>query len=394
MTNFNLWSPQETDFLITSTQAGLTASQISQQLNAKKAAHVPGFNYTRTPEAVSRKAERLNLKSIKDNTPPISTVSSILATTPEERVQNTFEVLKQLQKQYRDDSKFVSTGINLPGPFIKILVLSDIHFPFARLDMLEQILIDHSDADIVVLNGDLMDAYALSAFHKDKRVPVIDEVICLFEFVKLCSQVFKKVILTEGNHSHRHKRVIGALSPEVTSYYQPDVLARIAHGECIGRDGLVHSLANFTNVYYPPTEPWWVQIGKTLFIHPHSKGSSKPGHTVYQWMNKFKERLGHGTFDSIVCGHTHLVYKGVVNNTLLIEQGCLADFMGYTWEPKQVYNNSASNGYAVIYQDREGNTDFNKSGPVYLGTLMPADKPIYNAEKQLLGEKIHAFFNE
>ena len=34
------------------------------------------------------------------------------------------------------------------------------------------------------------------------------------------------------------------------------------------------------------------------------------------------------------------------------------------------------NGYAVIYQDSDGNTNFNLSTPVYLGTHVPVKKEI------------------
>lgn len=36
----------------------------------------------------------------------------------------------------------------------------------------------------------------------------------------------------------------------------------------------------------------------------------------------------------------------------------------------------AMNGYAVIYQDEEGNTDFSTSRPYYLGSELPAKKKI------------------
>jgi hypothetical protein len=54
--------------------------------------------------------------------------------------------------------------------------------------------------------------------------------------------------------------------------------------------------------------------------------------------------------------------------------------MSYSWSPKELYHSSAMNGYAVIYQDAEGNTDFNKSGFVYLGQLLPVDKPVWGGK--------------
>ena len=36
----------------------------------------------------------------------------------------------------------------------------------------------------------------------------------------------------------------------------------------------------------------------------------------------------------------------------------------------------AMNGYTVIYQDKNGNTNFNKSHVVYLGSVLPPKKEI------------------
>ena len=139
---------------------------------------------------------------------------------------------------------------------------------------------------------------------------------------------------------------------------------------------MVIEKVSMSNVFYPATEQWWVQIGKTLFIHPHSRGSSKPGYTVSTWARKFQERLPVGSFDAVVCGHTHQQCKHVQGNLLLIEQGCLCDYMSYSWNPRQVFHSSAVSGYAVIYQDADGNTDFNKSNFIYLGQLLPTDKAL------------------
>lgn len=385
-----MWSSEETNLLQELLATGCNYGQISNSINSNVTNKVAGFNYSRSLEAVSRKAERLNLgtkKPADDNS-----AATIVTTDKYTKVDNTWDTIKALQKQYKEDSKFHSVGINLVGPFIKILCLSDIHFPFARMDMLEAILNKHSDADILVLNGDILDSYALSSFSKDKSVALIDEYQTTFEFVNICRRLFKRVVLTMGNHEIRNSKLLNTLSKEVTSYYQPDILRRLANGERLDRDGVLVEKLDFSNVFYPKTEQWWVQIGKTLFIHPHSRGSSKPGHTVITWADKFKQRLGQDAFDSIVAAHTHKQYKGVVNSTLLIEQGCLADYMSYTWSPKDIYHDSAANGYAVIYQDSKGNTDFNESNFYYMGTLLPENKPIYNYKDNQLTGDINEFF--
>jgi hypothetical protein len=72
--------------------------------------------------------------------------------------------------------------------------------------------------------------------------------------------------------------------------------------------------------------------------------------------------------------NTHKIYKGIINSTLLVEQGCLADLMAYSHNPRNVFTTPSVNGYALVYQDSAGNTDFNLSGPVFLGECMPPKK--------------------
>jgi predicted phosphodiesterase len=258
-------------------------------------------------------------------------------------------------------------------------VLSDIHFPFARVDLIDSILEQESDSDIVVVNGDLLEGYAASTFEKSKRIAALDEYRLAFGFIKKLSENFPQVVLVEGNHDTRTSKHLSSfqIPKEITQVLRPNLMARIANGEELDSTGMLIRRHDFDNVYYDQRESWYVKIGKTLFIHPHNFGSSKPGWTVMKaYTDFFSKRYQPDEFDSIVCGHTHKIYKGVENSVLLIEQGCLVGLLGYSWSPKMKYTTNSQNGYAVIYQDAEGNTDFNLSGPIFLGESFPKKKDI------------------
>ncbi len=364
---FTPWSQAETELLVQMTQQGHSFKEISDAIGQQAFAEVVGFN-TRSPNAVEKRSERVFKTKATSAAPAASDVKERWAS------------IHALQEKYTEASKFSKVGILTKPATRKILSLSDIHFPFARMDLIDQALKDHADASAVVLNGDILEGYIHSTFDKDRSVAAIDEYNCAFEFVLRCSKLFKKVFLVEGNHDVRAFKAIKrtGMSPDAYTIFSPGLLARIANGERLDSNGLVKSRIPFKNVYFPPTEPWWIQVGKTLFIHPHSRGSNKPGWTVSTWAKKFQERLPAGSYDSVVCGHTHMAYKGIVNGTMLIEQGCLCDAMGYSWQPQQAFSGSAMSGYAVIWQDEQGNTDFNKSEMVYLGELMPKDKPVFS----------------
>lgn len=364
---FKTWSPQETELLVTMLQHGQSYSEISEAITAKVVAEQPGFETIRSSNAVEKKVGRLLDKTVQPVAPPDEDVTTAR-----------WRFISETQAKYKEESTFNTRGVLKSAP-TKILCLSDIHFPFARMDFLNEAIEKHADADVIVLNGDILDGYIFSTFDKDRSVAAIDEYNCAFDFVHRLSKLFPKVVMTEGNHDARVVKSLKRSGYQDDAYtvFSPSLLARIANGERLGPDGLVAEKVRFTNVYFSPVEPWWIQIGKTIFIHPHSRGSGKPGWTVATWARKFADRLPPGSFDAFVCGHTHKTYKGVTNATLLIEQGCLCDFMSYSWQPREVLSSDAANGYAVIYQDEHGNTDFNTSGFVYLGQLQPVGKPIF-----------------
>lgn len=257
----------------------------------------------------------------------------------------------------------------------KILSMSDIHFPFARVDLLQQIIDTHHDADEVVLNGDIVEGYAYSSYNKSRSVYAVDEYNCMFAFVGELLKIFPHITLVEGNHEDRLARYLSRLGvgEAQNSLFRPSIMSRIANGEELDEHGATRSIHQDyrDHITFREKERWWTKIGQTIFIHPSSKITSAPGFAVGRWHQAFSNRFPSDYYDSMVCGHTHAVYKGVIEGKLLIEEGCLSGFMDYEWSRQEVSLLKAMNGYAVIYQDEFGNTDFNKSNVFYLGYVSP-----------------------
>lgn len=307
------------------------------------------------------------------------TLRNILNETQKPTLDPHWKLLQDITKKHQDSFVMNAKGIMPPTQATtKILSLSDIHFPFANTAALMQAIKDHEDADIVVLNGDILEGYIFSVFDKSKSVAALDEYNAAFAFVDLLRKRFPKVVLVDGNHDVRASRAVKAagLSSGASQVLRPNLIARIANGERLDNTGKLIEKLNFNNVFYQANESWYVKIGKTLFIHPHGGVGSTPGSTVKKQSIRFNTRYASNEIDSIVCGHTHQIYKGIINNQLLIEQGCMAGVLAYAWEPKVEYNSNGQTGYAVIYQDKDGNTDFNRSGPIYLGEAIPPKKSI------------------
>jgi len=359
------WSLEE-EHLLKLLRPTNTYQEIEIEFQKRVDRNLPGFRCARSAEAVRKKCDRDNI------TPELCDIY-----TKDNVVERHWKQILDIVEIYKEDSVFRTRGI-IPEDEIttKILSLSDIHFPLARVDLLLEIIDEHSDADILVVNGDLLEGYLFSTFEKHKTIAAIDEYQAGFNFIKLCSEIFPKVVITSGNHDKRASRALKSTSlpKEATQVLGSNLIARIANGEKLDTSGMLVKKYDFDNVIYQGSESWYVLIGKTLFIHPSARGGSKPGWMVQSWNQKFATRYLPGEYDSVVCGHSHQIYKGIINSTLLIEQGCLTDLLTYAWSPGKLYNTNGQSGYAVIYQDAEGNTCFNRSTPIFLGEILPPKK--------------------
>lgn len=362
------WTPQE-EHLCKLLLPTNSHREIAEELTRRHDKTLKGFPSERSEDAVRRKCEREGWEASDFST----------YTEQENPVQDQWKTITEIAKKHRDASVCNTRGV-IPKEKIttKILSLSDIHFPLAETRYIEQALADHSDSDIVVLNGDILEGYIFSTFEKHKNIAALDEYRAAFAFVELLAQHFPKVVLVDGNHDVRVSKAIktAGFPKEASQVLRPNLIARIANGEKLDSSGMLVDRLDFKNVLYQENESWYVRIGNTLFIHPHGSASGGPGGMVRKHAIRFNTRYNPGEIDSIVCGHTHQIYKGIVNNQLLIEQGCLAGFLKYSWTPKAEFLTNAQNGYAVIYQDAQGNTDFNRSGPVYLGEVLPPKKSL------------------
>jgi predicted phosphodiesterase len=260
----------------------------------------------------------------------------------------------------------------------KILSLSDIHFPFQNEAAIEEALEAHSDADILILNGDILDIYGGSSFAKDKVRTIMEEYKLAMDFLIRVSKMFGEVYLVEGNHERRIDTFFSKkLDPHMYALVDHDLLDKLAKGYILDRDGKHVGTYEFDNVFYNDPDrgyydTWQLVVGKTVFIHPNGY-SSQEMKTIVSAQEHADNFYGLDSYDSIVMGHTHDCGKMIRRGKLLIEQGCLSQVMDYNKKGRMAKRPN-SVGYAVIYQDEQGNTDFNKSGYVYLGTLNYAAK--------------------
>ena len=323
--------------------------------------------FTRSRKGIERKATNMGIfyKGRPNPTVPVPNEYSAA-----------WKEITEIKAPYTDEYRKRSQGIVASGKKLrKILCLSDFHIPFDLEDLVHDAVKKHKDADVLVINGDLLDLYAISTWPKEKAIVLRKEYDIAMEYMKIFSKTFPRVILTQGNHEFRLNRYFHSnVSPSISFLVNKEILGRIANGEVYDTDGNIVKTLNFENVRYDGgPEAWFFQIGRTMFLHPKSF-SSVSGKTSVQAWNYFKDRED---IDSVVVAHTHHLSKVIApGDRLCIEQGCLCAPMDYSKQGKLSYT-PQSQGYAVIYQDEEGNTDFNKSNFVSIEGVHPKKKPTF-----------------
>ena len=122
-------------------------------------------------------------------------------------------------------------GLSLPEPekndYSKFLIrekrigiLSDIHFPYYDKEALNAAIayLKKWKPDCILLNGDIIDCYAISSFIRDPRARSFKyEIDMLRSFVIQLRDIFKnaRIVLKAGNHSERYEKLILQRVPEL-----------------------------------------------------------------------------------------------------------------------------------------------------------------------------------
>ena len=351
------WTAEEEILLLDNISKSLT--ELTAIFKSKWDLKSIGFSVARSSNAIRSKINRDKISVSKQNP-----------------YDNAWVEVIKTAKEFRSKSQHLDIGLTTSKER-KIVTFSDLHIPFFLWEDMRVALSNHRDSNYIVLNGDILDAYIFSTFSKSKRIAALKEYNAAFDLVHFLSDNFENIVIVSGNHDYRTSRAVqqAGFEKEASQVLRPDLLARIANGEKLNKYGELVDRLDFSNVTYQMQDSWYVRVGKTIFCHPSGFASKYPGATVVKLLDHFQNRFSENDFDSIVVGHTHKVYKGVVAGKLLIEQGAMAHSLPYQFKPDLRFKN-AMNGYAIIYQDSEGNTNFNDSTPVYLGSHLPIKKGI------------------
>lgn len=281
--------------------------------------------------------------------------------------------VRNLCNEYRQklDGLEVTRPVPIGSSRTRIISISDLHVPFCREDLVQDIIKKHSGAEYCVVNGDLFDNFLISSFSKSKEIPFAVEYIAVLDLVRALSKHFGQVILVDGNHDKgRYQREMGKINPTMRFLVKTSPLKYIADGVMISRNGDEINRLNLSNVTYAGDEKdanqsWWTRIGSCLFVHRSSGFKKAPMANAVLANTWFIER---GTkFQAVVNGHSHRVGKVINRGRVVIDQGCLCYPMDYESSGRMTMA-PVDLGYAIVDLDKRGNVDPEATRPIYLGT--------------------------
>lgn len=241
------------------------------------------------------------------------------------------------------------------GRPVKVLYLADLHIPFTDYDTVYKIVEANRDANVCVVNGDLLDLFAVSKFSKNKSVALRKELEDGRTLMEYLAQRFEVVVVTEGNHERRLRRYIEEEIPQDMQFLFPkDIIRVVASGEVLGRE----RLANVEVV-----GSWWVKLWDTIYAHPDNY-SSAPMRTV---INTSQHFLMVRNIPHRVCaiGHTHQAGDIIRGGVKMMETGCLCHDMDYHFGSK--FTQAAwTKAHMVQHIGSNGLTEFNSTQVILL----------------------------
>jgi len=227
--------------------------------------------------------------------------------------------IRESNKQKKTKIKTTSIGvesdlfsdIETRKPNLKVIVLSDIHIPYQDQNALNIALayMDDYQPDVIVLNGDIADFYAVSAYSKAKKdtMDYQEELDTVSQWLINLVNRFpdSDIYYIEGNHETRAKRTMAKRAPE----FLP--LRDLSVKSLLGLEDL--------NIIWVP-ESQELKIGNLMFIHGY-KARKHAGTTARAHFEDYG--------CAIIVGHVHRLSVGYKRNKhgnhAMIENGTLCD---------------------------------------------------------------------
>jgi predicted phosphodiesterase len=219
----------------------------------------------------------------------------------------------------------------------KILILSDIHFPYHNAAALKAAIKYglEQGVDCIILNGDILDFYQLSDFSKDPSKPTFRKELELGRwFLKELRMAFPKaqIYYKIGNHEMRLERYLKVKAPEILDCeeFRLEILLEFAKHHVILIDKYTVIKAGNLNIIHGHEYKGAGGVYPAKYIYGKSKVNTICGH--YHRSSTY--------LDKNMDGHYHGGFS----------TGCLCEL-----SPDYMPYNEWVHGFAVVTMKKDGN---------------------------------------
>lgn len=240
----------------------------------------------------------------------------------------------------------------------KVLVVSDLHIPYHRDDLLEIVEKHKDEISQIVLNGDIIDCKPISKFVELGRGSLIDEMAKCHEILKLIDDMTPNVekVLILGNHEVRLGKYMASKPSELNSLHTDNILKEIVEGfkKVDHEKGQITYYAALPN--YKVVDNWYYVDKDCIYCHPISY-SKIPARTAYNAVEYF---VRNGlSFNTCLVAHTH--HYGACKNLgkYTVETGSLCKPQEYASTGKLSFVPQDSGYHLAVFNN--GKYDVNLS---------------------------------
>lgn len=244
----------------------------------------------------------------------------------------------------------------------KVLVLSDLHIPFQREDVLDIIEKHKDEITVLVLGGDIIDCYAISSFPVLEPKPLVEEMAECHKFLKQVQDIIPDVtkILIKGNHELRYEKYLIKAGSELNKLHSDNILKEVVKG-FEHNDRANGKVTTYAPLDYEVIDDWFVKVNDMIVCHPLSF-SRVAAKTSQMALDYFVER----GYDFNVCliAHTHKMSSCWKYAKYAVEIGCLCKPQPYANKGKLTYTQQLCGYHLAVFKD--GKYDINESRNYYL----------------------------
>lgn len=247
--------------------------------------------------------------------------------------------------------KLIEDGIE------KVLVLSDLHIPFNREDILDIVDKHKDEISTLVLGGDILDCHGISSFATLEPRPLVEEMADCHKILKQIQDIIPNVrkILIKGNHELRYEKYLCKATSELNKLHSDNILKEVVKG-FEHNDRQNGKVIIYDKLDYEVIDSWYCQVNDMIVCHPlnFSRVSAK---TAQMALDYFVEQ-GMG-FNCCLVAHTHKCSSTWKYGKYAVEIGAMCKPQEYANKGRLTYTQQLCGYHLAVFKN--GLYDVNES---------------------------------